>query len=105
MDLLNIVLNKDIAEDKQVKLQITTTLNDTDSSEEKTDKSSNSNDDDSSEEIIVRLAGELLPIEDPSEFERVLTSKLNDSQKAHALKYFKGIQTDQSDEIAYVLVI
>lgn len=105
MDLLNIVLNEDVAEDKQVKLQVTTTLNNTDSSVEKCDKSSKSNDDDSSGEIIVRLAGELLPIEDSTELDKVLTGKLNDSQKARAMEYFGANRSKVDHEFENVMVI
>lgn len=94
LDMLNIVLNNDVAEDKQVKLGIAT--NDTN---DKTDSSNNSESKiKKSDKIIVLLSGEPLPIEDSSELEKVLSSKLNPIQTTRAVTFFKGIKADQLED-------
>lgn len=104
MGLVNIVLNKDVAEDKQVKLGILTSKNKADSTEEKGDKSK-TEDEDSSEEITITLSDEPLSVDDSKELDNQLSSKLNESQKAKALEFFIKIGTNETKEIDNVMVI
>lgn len=104
MGLVNIVLNKDVADDKQVKLGILSSKNKADSSEEKGDKSK-TEDNDSSEEITITLSGEPLDVDDSKELDNQLSSKLNESQKAKVLEFFIKIGTNETKEIENVMVI
>lgn len=87
--MLNIVLNIDVAEDKQVKIGIAADI-------DKTDSSNKSN------KTIVHLSGEPLPIEDSSELEKVLSSKLNATQTTRVVTFFKEIKADHLEEILVI---
>lgn len=88
IDLLNIVLNKDIAEDKKVKLQVATIIGS----------------DDQSPEIIILLSGKVLSIENLNELSKEVSGKMNEYQKTRLFGFFRKINIE-SEEVEDSLVI
>lgn len=87
--MLNIVLNKDVAEDKKVKLQVATIIR---------------SDDDESPEIIILLSKKVLSIENLNELRKELSGEMNESQTTRLFEFFRKINTE-SGEVENSLVI
>lgn len=91
MDLLNIVLNKDVAEGNQTDFQIGEIIN---SEEDEAEKSSEKKSEEDSSKFIVLLSGKPISTDDMSELEKELSKKLNAFQTNRALRLFSGIQSE-----------
>lgn len=91
MDLLNIVLNKDVAEGNQTDFQVAEIIN---SEEGEAEKSSEKKSEKGSPTVIVLLSGKPISTHNMTELEKELSKKLNAFQTNRALRLFSGFQSE-----------